>query len=102
GNRLFKTLDTFGDDFHAHVVGEVDQCFDDAHRIVVAADGVDENLVDLDDVDAELQHVRQTGMARPYVVDRHLHAELLDRGDHAARRSQALHRLPFGQLQDDL
>src|SRR6185312_2700038 len=66
---LLEVFHTFGNDVHAHVVGEVDQSLDDGGRVAVGADGIDEHLVDLDDVDAELEHVGQPAVAGADVVD---------------------------------
>ena len=63
---------------------------------------VDEHLVDLDDVDAELEHVGQAAVAGADVVDRDAHAEALQGGDDAAGLGQVLDRIALGHFQHDL
>jgi hypothetical protein len=41
----------------------VDQSFDCGDRVAVSADGVNEHLVDLDDIDAKLKHIGQPAVA---------------------------------------
>src|SRR5262249_16454479 len=65
-------------------------------------DRVDEHLVDLDDVNAELEDMRQAVVACADVVERDLAAEPLQRGDDATRRGKIVERLPLGDLEHDL
>src|SRR5205809_7792862 len=57
---LLEGLDAFGEDLDAHVARKVDQRLDDGGRVTFRADGIDEQLVDLDVVYGELEHVGQT------------------------------------------
>ena len=63
---------------------------------------VDEHLVDLDVVDAELEHIGQAAVAGADIVDRNLAAEFLQRRDHAPRRCQVVERLALGDFKHDL
>ena len=101
-NHLLERLDALGDDVHAHVARKIDQGFDDGHRGGFVPERVDEHLVDLDDVDAELEHVGQTGMPCPDVVDRNLDSQSLQSRDHAAGRCQAVERLTLGDFKHNL
>ena len=78
-NDLLEILHALGDDFHAHVVSQIDQRLDDRRRIAIDADGVDKHLVDLDDIDAELEHVGKATMAGADIVDRTAHPALATR-----------------------
>ena len=57
-NYLFEALHSFRNDIHAHVASESNQCFDDRDRVAVRSDGIDEDLVDLDEVGAQLEDIR--------------------------------------------
>src|SRR5581483_2010521 len=90
---LLEVLHAFRNHVHAHVVREVDQGLDDGGRIAVGADGVDEHLVDLDDVDAELEDVGQPAVAGADVVDGDAYAETLQRSDDLPGLGQVLDRI---------
>ena len=59
--------------------------FDDLGRVVLGQDAVDEHLVDLDRVGAELEHVGQAAVAGADIVDRDTASEFLQAGDDPAR-----------------
>ena len=100
--HLLESLDALGHHIHAHVVREIDQRLDDGGGVAVGADGIDEHLVDLDDVDAELEHVGEPAVAGADIVDGDAHAQTLQRGDDLARLGEILDRVAFGHLKDDL
>ncbi|MSP33253.1 MAG: hypothetical protein EXR03_10650 [Pseudolabrys sp.] len=83
---------------------EVDQGLDDGGGVAVGADGVDEHLIDLDDVDAELEHVGQPAVtgAGADVVDGDAHAEPLEGGDDLTGFGEVFDRVALGQFQHDL
>ena len=62
-------LDTLGDDLQAECPGHLDDVADDGAGRRVRADGVDERLVDLEDVEREAPAGREAGVAGPEVVD---------------------------------
>lgn len=78
--HLLERLDALSDHVHAHVLREIDQRSDDGVGMVVDADGIDEHLVDLDDIDTELQHIAQSAVTSADVVDGYAHAEALQGG----------------------
>src|SRR3954470_23555614 len=55
--HLLDVLDAFGEDLHAHAVCQFDQRLDDRRGIALRSNGIDEHLVDLDAVSAELEKV---------------------------------------------
>src|SRR5262245_26334372 len=67
--HLLEAFNALGHDVHAHAAGQLDERIDDRRRVALGADGIDEQLVDLDDVDAELQQIRETAVAGSDVVD---------------------------------
>ena len=56
-HHLLEALDALRDHVHPRVLREVDERSDDGVGVAVGAERIDEHLVDLDDVDAELEHV---------------------------------------------
>src|SRR4029077_4897029 len=80
-HHLLEIFDAFGDHIHAHVARKIDQGFDNGCRVAIGADGIHEYLVDLDDVDAKLEHVRKPAVAGTDIVDCNAHAETLQGGD---------------------
>ena len=100
--HLLEGLDPLGDDLHAHVAPEADQRLDDRGRIAFGADRIDEHLVDLDEVDAELEHVGEPAVPGADIVDPDMHAEPLQRGDHAARHGEVFERLALGDFEQHL
>ena len=66
------------------------------------ADGVDEYLVDLDDVDAELEHIGQPAVAGPDVIDGDAHAKPLESRDGLPCRGEIFDRVALGHFQHHL
>ena len=54
---LLEILHALGDDLHPQIAREIHQRLDDRLRMRLGADRIDEHLVDLDDVDAELEDI---------------------------------------------
>ena len=80
---LVERFDTLGDDFHAQVLGEIDQGLDDSLGMPLRRRSLRQNSVDLDDIDAELEDVRQTAVAGADVVDGDFAPQALQSGDGA-------------------
>src|SRR5262245_50245261 len=101
-HHLFEILDAFGDHIHAHVARKVDERFDDGGGIAIGADSIHEDLVDLDDVDPELEHVGQPAVAGADVIDRDTHTKALQGGNDLPRFGKVLDRVAFGYFQHHL
>ena len=83
--HLLEGLHTLGDDLHPHVAREAHQRLDDRRGISFSIKSIDEHLVDLDEIDAELEHVGQAAVTGAEIVDPDVHAEPLQRRDDAPR-----------------
>ena len=80
----------------------LDQGFDDRGGIPFSIKSIDEDLVDLDEIDAELEHVGQAAVTGADIVDPDAHAEPLQCRDDAPCDVEIVERLALGDFEQDL
>ena len=95
-------LDAFGENGHRKLPAEPHQHLDHGPGRRIAADGIDEELVDLENVRAELLDVGQPAVTDADVVDRHLEAEAAQFGDARCRARQVVELFTLGHFEHDL
>ena len=74
----------------------------DRGRVAVGADGIHEHLVDLDDIDAKLEHIGKAAVAGADVVDGDPHAQSLQGSNDLPGFREVLNGVAFGHLQHHL
>src|SRR5690606_28288659 len=85
--KLLRRLDAFRDERHAEALAEIDDRVEHRPADRVGADGLDEQLVDLDVVEIELLQKGKTIVPGAEIID----------GDGAAKIAKLLHDLADGE-----
>ena len=99
---LLEGLHPLGDNFQAHVASKAYQRVQDGGGITFSSNGINKHLVNLDEVDAELEHVGQPAVTGAEIIDPDTQTEALQCGDHAARRGEILERLALSHFEQHL
>ncbi len=73
-------LDALGGDFEFQILREREDGGDDGLGIAVAAEGLDEMLVDFQPAEGEVREIAERGIAGAEIVERHRDADVADRG----------------------
>ena len=98
--QLVGSLDAFGHRPEVQDARELDHGLGERRGLAAVVHAVDEGLVHLEDVDREPPDVVEGRVPGAEVVDRELHAELLQVAEPFDRELHVLHHHALGDLQD--
>ena len=73
--ELRQRLDTFGDDFHSHVLSERNDRADDFDVLGSFTDASDERAVNFQSIDREAMQITERGIAGAEIVYAQLHSQ---------------------------
>jgi len=97
--HLLFCLDALGDHLEAQAVRHRDHCGHDRGIVRVDGDVAGERAVDLDAFDREFLEPRERRVAGAEIIDRHVHAHVLDLAQRLGRALRVLHHHAFGNLE---
>src|SRR5262245_13235553 len=97
--ELLLRLDALGHDLELEAVGEADDRERDHRVLRVGGDVAHERVVDLERVDREALEVGEARVPRAEVVDRDLHARVLEPAQRARRALGVAHEERLGELE---
>src|SRR4029077_14948102 len=97
--ELFLGFDAFGNDALIEAFAHVDDGADNGGIVGVAADLVDEGLVDLEDINGKLAEIAETGIAGAKVVDGQVYTPAFDCLKYVGGGRDIVHQDALGDLQ---